>query len=217
MQSFYQHIFILVWKDFLIDIRRKDNLLSMILFLFLSLLIFYFAIGEKNKLFISALPGLIWFVFLMTGTLGFVKSFVLEMETGCMGGLLTSPVDRSVLFLGKMFANTLFLLITQLLFIPSIVFLFEIEVKSWLELFLVLLLGTFGFSSLGTLLTALTLNVKGKEILLPILMFPLMIPCLLCVVRLTESLFFLENQEEVWQWWKLIFCFYAVLFTISIL
>jgi len=217
MQSFLRHILILVWKDLLIDIRRKDNLLSMILFLFLALLIFQFAMGANSELFIVALPGFIWVLFLMAGTLGFVKSYVQEMETGCMGGLLTSPVDRSVLFLGKMLANTLFLLMTQLIFIPSIVFIFEIDVKDWLELFLVLLLGIVGFSSLGTLLTVLTANVRGKEMLLPILIFPLMIPGLLCVVRLTEFLFFGGNHEEVWTWWKLLFSFDSVLFIISIL
>ncbi len=101
----------------LIDLKRKDNLLSMILFAILTLLLFQFAMGEEPGMFQIALPGVIWIVFLMSGVLGLGKSFVQEMETGCMGGLLLSPVDRSVLFLGKMLANTLFILFTQLMFI----------------------------------------------------------------------------------------------------
>jgi heme exporter protein B len=142
---------------------------------------------------------------------------VQEMESGCMGGLLTSPVDRSVLFLGKMLANTISLLLTQLLFIPLCLFLFEVEVQNWLVLFLVLLFGTVGFSSLGTLLTAMTATVRGKEMLLPILIFPLMVPSLLCVVRLTDFLFFGSHPEEVWSWWKLLLGFDVVLFTLSLL
>ena len=141
----------------------------------------------------------------------------LEMESGCMGGLLTSPVDRSVLFLGKMLANTISLLLTQLLFIPLCLVLFEVEVQNWLVLFLVLLFGTVGFSSLGTLLTAMTATVRGKEMLLPILIFPLMVPSLLCVVRLTDFLFFGSHPEEVWSWWKLLLGFDVVLFTLSLL
>ena len=134
-----------------------------------------------------------------------------------MGGLLLSPVDRSVLFLGKMLANTLFLLFTQLLFIPLCLFFFEIEVRNWLELLMVLFFGTVGFSSLGTLLTAMTSTLRGKEMLLPILIFPLMVPSLLCVVRLTDFLFFGSHSEEVWSWWKLLLGFDVVLFTLSLL
>ena len=201
----------------LIDLRRKDNLLSMLLFAILTLLVFQFALGEDPKLFLTAFPGIIWIIFLMSGVLGLGKSFVQEMETGCMGGLLTAPVDRSVLFLGKMLANTLFLLVTQLLFMPLSLFLFKIEVGNWLELFLVLFFGTVGFSSLGTLLTAMTATVRGKEMLLPILIFPLMIPSLLCVVRLTDFLFFGSHPEEVWSWWKLLLGFDVVLFTLSLM
>jgi heme exporter protein B len=164
-----------------------------------------------------ALPGVIWVVFLMSGVLGLEKSFMQEMETGCMGGLLLAPVERSVLFLGKMLANTLFLLISQLLFIPLCLFLFEIEVINWLEFLMVILFGTIGFSSLGTLLTAMTSTLHGKGMLLPILIFPLMVPSLLCVVRLTDFLFFGSHPAEVWSWWKLLIGFDVILFTISLL
>merc|ERR1711969_444058 len=97
-------------------------------------------------MFLIALPGVIWIVTLMSGILGLGKSFVQEMESGCMGALLIAPVDRSVLFLGKMLANTMFLLLTQLLFVPLCLFIFEIDVLSWTGLFLVLLFGTIGFS-----------------------------------------------------------------------
>jgi len=155
--------------------------------------------------------------FFFTGVLGLGKSFLQESESDCLGGLLTSPVDRSVLFLGKMLANTLFLMITQLIFIPSVIILFGIELRSWYGLFSLILFGTVGLSSLGTLLSALTISVKGKEMLLPVLIFPLMIPSLLCVVNLTEILFFGTNQEEAWSWWKLLIGFDVILFTLSLL
>ena len=164
-----------------------------------------------------ALPGIIWIVFLMSGVLGLEKTFMQEIESGCMGGLLLTPVDRTVLFLGKMLANTLFLLISQLLFVPLCLFFFEIELGNWLEFLLVILFGTIGFSSLGTLLTAMTSTLRGKGMLLPILIFPLMVPSLLCVVRLTDFHFFGSHQAEFWSWWKLLFGFDVILFTFSLL
>jgi len=217
MKLFFRQTLILVWKDVLIDLKRKDNLLSMLLFAILTLLVFQFAMGEEPDRFKMALPGIIWIVFLMSGVLGLEKSFMQEMETGCMGGLLLAPVERSVLFLGKMLANTLFLLISQLLFIPLCLFLFEIEVINWLEFLMVILFGTIGFSSLGTLLTAMTSTLRGKEMLFPILIFPLMVPSLLCVVRLTDFLFFGSHPAEVWSWWKLLIGFDVILFTFSLL
>ena len=201
----------------LIDLRRKENLLSMLLFAVLTLLIFQFAMGEHPKMFLTALPGVIWIVFLLSGVLGLGKSFMQEIETGCMGGLLMAPVDRSVLFLGKMLANTFFLLVSQLFFIPLCLLLFDVRVSDWAQLFLVLMGGTVGFSSLGTLLTAMTATVRGKEMLLPILLFPLMVPSLLCVVRLTDYLFFGSHPEEVWSWWKLLLGFDVVLTTLAVL
>ncbi len=217
MQIFFRQTFILVWKDILIDLQRKDNFLSMLLFAVLALLVFQFAMGKDPEMFLAAIPGVICVVTLMSGVLGLGKSFVQEMESGCMGALLIAPLDRSVLFLGKMLANTLFLMLTQLLFVPMCLFIFEIDVLSWSELFLILFFGTLGFSSLGTLMTVMTSTVRGKEILLPILIFPLMVPSLLCVVRLMENIFFGFHQQEVWSWWKLLVGFDIVIFTLTIL
>ena len=217
MQSFFKKIYILVWKDFLIDIRRKDNILSMLLFLIVNFLIIKFSIGEDIKNFKHTLPGIIWVVFLFAGALGLEKSFLQERESGCIDGLLSAPVGRGVLFLGKMLGNTLFLMITQIIFVTSVIIVFSIELKNWFELFIVLLLGTIGFSSLGTLLTALTATVKGRGMLLPVLIFPLMLPGLLCVVKITDFLFFGTFPDEVWSWWKLLISFDLILLTISIL
>ena len=98
MQIFFRQTLILVWKDILIDLQRKDNLLSMLLFAILALLVFQFAMGKEPEMFLKALPGVIWIVTLMSGVMGLGKSFVQEMESGCMGALLIAPLDRSVCF-----------------------------------------------------------------------------------------------------------------------
>ncbi len=136
-------------------------------------------------------------------------------ETGCIGGLLMSPTDRSILFLGKMLATTLFLLISQILFIPLCLVLYEIEVSNWGEFGLVLLTGTLGFSSLGTLLSVMTASLRGREMLLPILLFPLVVPNLLSLVHLTDHLFF--RCRPFCFWLLRLICFHIRLCTTLLL
>ena len=217
MNQVFRQIMILIWKDLLIDLRRKENILSMLLFAILILMIFHFSMGRKMAVFISLLPGVVWVVFLLSGVLGLSKSFLQEMETGCIGGLLMSPTDRSILFLGKMIASTLFLLLSQILFIPLCLFLYEIDVRDWTAFGLVLLAGTLGFSSLGTLLSVMTASLRGREMLLPILLFPLVVPNLLSLVHLTDYLFFGSHNITVESWWTLLLTYNVVLITLSII
>ena len=217
MPVVFQQLLVLVWKDLLIDLRRKEHLLSMLLFAVLPLLVFQFAMGDDPQQFRTVLPGLIWVVFLMTGVLSLGKSLTQEMETGCMGALLMSPVDRSVLFLGKVVANACFLLTAQLLFLPLCAVFFQVTPDNLLGLTLVLVGGTLGFSSLGTLLTAMTASLRGREVLLPILLFPLMIPSLLSVVRLTAFLLFGVHEDEVFSWSQMLLASDILLGVVSLL
>ena len=217
MNLVFRQITILIWKDLLIDLRRKENLLSMLLFAILALLVFHFSMGRNTAIFISLLPGVVWVVFLLSGVLGLSKSFLQEMETGCIGGLLMSPTDRSILFLGKMIATTFFLLFSQFLFIPLCLLLYEINVRDWTAFGLVLLAGTLGFSSLGTLLSVMTASIRGREMLLPILLFPLVVPNLLSLVHLTDNLFFGNHAQAVESWWTLLLTYNVVLIALSII
>jgi len=212
-----QLVFALVWKDLLIDLRRKENFISMFLFSVLTLTLFQFAMGDQPRQFLVVLPGIIWVVFLMTGVLGLSKAFQQEVETGCIRALLLSPVDRTLLFLGKMLATTLFLLLSQLFFIPLCLLFFNLVLERWGVFMLLSFAGTLGFSALGTLLTAMTATLRGKEVLLPVLLFPLMIPCLLSVVKITAFLLFDSNAEEVNSWWQLLIGFDAILCVVSML
>ncbi len=213
----FRFLAILIWKDVLIDLRRKENLVSLLLFSLLTLLIFNFAAGDPPQSFQRILPGLLWVVFLMSGTLALGKSFVQEMETGCISELLLSPVDRSVLFLGKTLANLVFLVVAQAIFVGLSLFFFSVPLSSVGHLLLLLLAGGLGFSALGTVLTAMTAALRGREVLLPILLFPLMVPSVLSLVHLSSFLFFGEYAAEVGSWWKLLLGNDALLLIASLL
>ena len=218
MFAFTRQLGILIWKDVVIDIRRKENFLSMFLFSLLTLIIFNFSFGDDPKLFQLMVPGVIWVVFLLAGVLGLSKTFIQEVENGCMKGLLMAPIDRGHLFLGKMMSTTLFLSLVQLLTIPLIFLFFDLTfVRQWWMLVLVLLAGTLGFAFLGTLLAAMTATLRGRELLLPILLFPLMTPNLLSVVHITSDIFFGGEWSEVWSWWKLLIAFDLIVGIVSYL
>ena len=218
MIVFVRQIGILTWKDVMIDIRRKENFLSMFLFSLLTLIIFNFAIGEDPKLFRLMIPGIIWVVFLLAGVLGLSKSFLQEMENGCIKGLLMTPMDRGNLFLGKMLGTTLFLSLVQLLIVPMFMLFFDISLseEGWM-LILVMLAGTLGFTALGTLLAGMTASLRGREVLLPILLFPLMTPNLISVVHITSFVFFGGEWAEVVSWWQLLIAFDVVISVVSYL
>ena len=218
MFVFTRQLGILIWKDVVIDIRRKENFLSMFLFSLLTLIIFNFSLGDDPKLFRQMIPGIIWVIFLLAGVLGLSKTFIQEVENGCMKGLLMAPIDRGHLFLGKMLSTTLFLSLVQLLTVPMFIVFFDLTLaREWWMLVLVLLGGTLGFTSLGTLLAAMTATLRGKEVLLPILLFPLMTPNLISVVHITAYIFFGGQWSEVWLWWKLLIAFDVIVGIVSYL
>jgi heme exporter protein B len=204
MSVVFRQIATLIWKDLLIDLRRKENFLSMLMFSTLTLLLFQFAMGDNQRTFLFALPGIIWVVFLLTGVLSITKSIQIEMEDGCMEGLLLLPIDRTVLFLGKMLANSLFLILSQSIFLALCFLFFPLRLENWGMVPGLLLAATLGFSSIGTLLAAMTATLRGREVLVPVLLFPLMVPALLSLVNLTNYAFFGFNAEQTASWWRLL-------------
>ncbi len=174
-------------KDLLIELRTKDTLNSMLFFGVVVLVIFNFALESLRDTIRSAVPGILWVSFAFSGTLGLNRMFAAEKENGCLQGLLMVPVDRGTIYFGKMLAATVFMLVTEvIIFILSLVF-FNLTV--WGEipyLILVFLLGTLGFTAVGTLLSAIAVNTKLREVLLPLILFPVILPILVNAVEATN-------------------------------
>jgi heme exporter protein B len=173
-------------KDLLVELRTKDSFNSMLFFGVVVLVIFNFALASSPESARSAVPGILWAAFAFSGTLGLNRMFAAEKENSCLQALLMIPVDRGVLYVGKMLAVTVFMLISELvIFIFSLVF-FNITV--WEEipyLVMVFLIGTLGFAAVGTLLSAISVNTKMREVLLPLILFPVILPVLINAVEAT--------------------------------
>ena len=163
-------------------------------------------------------PGLFWITVLLAGMLGLSKSFAQEREQGCMDALLLTPVERGAIYLGKMFSNTLFLIAIQVLFLPLFALFFGVGLRGvWLPLAVVMLGGTLGFAALGTLLGGITASLKGREVLLPVLLFPLLVPLMVVAVNLTGTVLDGASLWEQGAWLRLMAAFDAVFLIASFL
>jgi len=181
-------------KDLKAEFRTKQMLNSMMIFALLVIVIFSFAFGNEASITIPVLnrkitdllaPGMLWIAFTFAGMLGLSRSFAGEKEEGCLEGLKLCPVDRSEIYNGKVVSNAVLMFLMEITTVPVFIVLFSYDIKNIPGLALVAILGTFGFIFVGTLLSALTVNTRTREILLPVVLFPVLIPVILSAVTAT--------------------------------
>ncbi len=170
------------------ELHTKELFNSMLLFALLALIIFNFAFAGEMP--IPVMAGSLWVAFVFASVLGLNRSFVREQDKGCLEGLLLCPADRSVIYFGKMLGNLVFLLIIEAISVPLYIILFNRSelLDRPLELIGIPVLGSIAISSVGTIISAITINTRTRELLLPILLFPLLIPVIIAAVELTAFL-----------------------------
>lgn len=184
-------------KDLKAEFRTKQMLNSMVIFALLVIVIFSFAFGNEATIFVTNLntkivdllaPGMLWIAFTFAGMLGLSRSFAGEKEEGCLEGLKLCPADRSEIYNGKVLSNAVLMFLMEMATVPIFVVLFSYDIKNIPGLIVVIILGTFGFIFVGTLLSALTVNTRTREILLPVILFPVLIPVILSAVTATGTM-----------------------------
>jgi heme exporter protein B len=192
-------------KDVTVELRARERVNAMLFFAALVLFIFNFALGPDREKLREVAPGLLWLAFLFTGILGLRRSFQAERENDCFEELLLTPGDRESIYFGKLAGNVLFMAMAEALILPLFGILYNLDI--WAELpglALVALLGTVGFSTIGTLLAAMTAHLRAREVMLPLLLFPLTVPVILGSVRATEAILSGSGLGEVGHWLKLL-------------
>ena len=118
----------------------------------------------------TVVPGIVWVAITFAGILALNRAFVIEQDKGSFAGLLLAPVDRSAIYFGKTLGNLLFILAVEVILLPLVLVLFNISLLSWQNL-LVIFLGTYGFAAVGTIFSAIAVNTRAREVMLPILLF----------------------------------------------
>jgi len=209
---------IVFWKDLLLELRRRDSLLTMFFFGTLLLFVFHFSFDLPPDKVAEMAPALLWLAFLFTGTLGLTQLFQVERENHCLEALLLSPLDRGALFLAKSCFNLFLMLLVELVVMPLFWILFNLHGWNLLpQLFLVTLLGTVGFCVLGTIMSAVTLRARARELLLPLVLFPLMIPVILATIRCMENIMSAGDLGAAASWLRLLLGFDVIFVTVGIL
>jgi heme exporter protein B len=196
---------IVLWKDIVTERRSKATLNALLFFSLLLLFVFQFTLGADRERLVAALPGLLWLGFVLSGLVGFGRTFLLERENDCWDGLLLAPGDKSAVYLGKVAGNLLLMLVVEAILLALFALFFNVDIGRALPaLSLVLLLGTLGFASVGTLFAAMTAQVRAREVLFPVLFLPVEVPVLLASVRATEAALAGEPLAAVANWLKLL-------------
>lgn len=190
----------LLWKELLAEWRSKEALATMLFFSASAMLIFSFALDLAPIDPLDVVPAVMWVTFLFASLLGLNRSFAREMEGHSLWGLKLSPIPRSSIYLAKMIGNFLFLTVIELIALPLIVVLFNVALP-WPTLG-VLLLGTLGLSSAGTVFAAMAVNTRLRDVLLPLMMLPVVVPLMVGVVQVTGALLkgrmFSDYASSLW-------------------
>jgi heme exporter protein B len=206
------------WKDLVVERRAKEGANALAFFAILLLFLFYFALGPDRERIRLALAGLFWLAFLLAGLLGLGRSFALERENDCLDGLILAPGDKGGLYLGKVAGTTVLMLTMEVAFVLATGLLYNLDIWAAVpRLLLVALFGTVGFVAVGTLFAAMTAQLRAREVLLPVLLLPLVVPVLLAAVRLTEAALAGEGWAATAPWWQLLLGFDVVFVVAGVL
>lgn len=205
----------IVGKDIATEIRTKEMFSAMFVFSLLIIFIFNFAFDLRANNLQTLAPGVLWVAIAFVGMLGLSRSFILERDRGVLDGLLLTPVDRSAIYFGKMIGNVLFISVVELFILPFFVVLFNQSLATLPLLAGVVILGTIGLASVGTLFSAMAVHTRAREVLLPIMLFPVIIPVMLAAVRLTAAILDGTPFEDVSHWLALVVAFDVIFIAAS--
>jgi heme exporter protein B len=207
----------IAWKDLTAERRTKANFNSVVAMALLILLFFGFALGADTEGLKNAAAGVLWLTVLFSGVLAFNRSYQLELEGNALEQLLLYPGERWSLFAGKLLANLAFVFLMEAITLPVAGVLYHIAVpQAWGMVLVVMALGTVGFVTLGTLYAAMASRSRAREVLLPLLLFPMLVPVLIAATEATGALLIDDPMGNAGSWVRLLVAFDAIFVTASI-
>jgi heme exporter protein B len=189
----------LIWKDLKSEWRSRELISAMLVFALITLLVFNFALELETEARSSVITGIIWVTLTFAGTVGLNRSFSREKDQGCLDGLLLAPVDRYAIYLAKLIVNWLVMLIILVIVIPVAAILFNVNLL-FPQLIFVIVFGTLGYAEAGTLLAGVTIQTRMRDLLLPVILFPVVIPLILAAVRASSGILSRDITGSVGFW-----------------
>jgi heme exporter protein B len=208
--GYLRAVFAIVWKDLAAELRSRELLGAMLVFALLVILIFNFALELSIRTMETVTSGVLWVTFTFAGTLGLNRSMAIEKDRGCLDGLLLAPVDRSALYFGKTLGNLIFMFIVEAIVLPVFSLLYSVNLLEP-RLLAVIFLGSLGYAAVGTLLASMSVQARTRDVLLPILLFPIVLPIVVAAVKASNNILLGFEMAEIWPWLNILIT-YDVIF-----
>lgn len=213
---YWQKVWLIMAKDLRIELRAKEIIVVMVAFSVLAVIVFGMAFDLRVPRAEMVVPGVLWGVLLFSGTLGLNRSFSAEADHQTLMALLLAPIERSSLYLGKFLANLFFLLLMALFLLPTLLFIFNVNLfRFWI--LVALLLGIIGYVGVGTLFAALTATIRARESMLPILLLPVMAPVFMAGLKVSELVLDGRDWSNFQNWLGMLTAFDLIFLTTAFL
>ncbi len=207
----------LIRKDIVLELRRKETVVSMMMFGLLVMVIFNFAFEPAGAERVLIAPGILWVALTFAGILGLNRSLAIDLDNDSLQGLLLAPVDRGTLYTAKVISNFLFMLLSDVVIFVFFVVFYDLPVDArLLWVILIMIFGTAGFAAVGTILSMISSHTRMSEVMLPVLQIPLTLPLILAAVAATGAA--LGGEDGGYSSWvNLVIGFDIIFFVISYL
>jgi len=216
VKSMFVKILAIFWKDILTELRTKEVVTSVLVFALLVIVIFNFAFGSRAGMTELVAPGILWVAITFGGVLGFNRVFSVEKENSRLEGLMLCPVDRAVIYWGKLVGSFTFILAVAFVITPIFLVLFNLPLFLP-RLALIIVLATLGFAAVGTLFSAVAINTRARDIMLPILFLPIAVPVIIAAVKATALVLAGSPWGDMLTWLQIMIAFDIIYLVVATL
>lgn len=214
MTTFWRAVLTIAWKDLLLELRTKEIVSSLLVFALLVAVVFNFAIDPLPELVALALPGMLWIAFVFAGILGLNRTYVREKDRESLTGLMLSPVGRDAIYFGKLLGILVFMLIVEVLMYPVFAVLFGLPLFMP-RLLVIAFPATLGFAAVGTIFSAMAVHTRSREVMLPLLFFPIALPIIVAAVESSAGVLEGAGWASMSRWLQLMGVFDILFLVVS--
>jgi len=216
MKRTFVNIIAIFWKDILTELRTKEIIVSVFVFALLVLVIFSFAFGAETEMTEMVAPGILWVALTFGGVIGLNRTFAMEKENSRLEGMMLCPVDRAVIYWGKLAGSFTFMLAVAIVITPIFLALFNLPI--FLPgLALIIVLAILGFVAVGTLFSAIAVNTRARDVMLPLLFLPVIVPVIVAAVKATILVLAGRPWEDMATWLQIMIAFDVIYLVVATL
>jgi heme exporter protein B len=215
MGRFLQVAWLVAQKDLTVEVRSREIVSTTVFFAISCVLVFAFALVRDGRTVVDAAAGILWIAIAFSGTLALGRTFERERYTDTLRALMLAPADRPAIYVGKLLAVLAMIFATEALLVPLVALLFQASLfahPAWLVALLAC--GTLGFAAVGTLFAAMLVRARSRDVLLPVLLYPITIPVIIAGVRGTAALLAEPADLAMVQFWIALLLFFDVVFVV---